>query len=83
LLRKLDEVRLIATRRSGVRGLKARQVLNATEEEAKVSEERLHENLSAIEATVLSEETKLAAETLADVQTALEMVRNYLIIVHI
>jgi ATP-binding cassette subfamily F protein 3 len=74
LLRKLDEARLIATRRSGARGLKARKLLIATEEEVKISEERLNEDLSTIEASVLSEDTKLAAETLADVQTSLEMV---------
>jgi ATP-binding cassette, subfamily F, member 3 len=74
LLRKLDETRQIALRRSGARGWDARKVLIATEEEVKASEEKLNEDLSDIEATVLSRETKEAAEMLADIQTALELV---------
>jgi hypothetical protein len=74
LLRRLDEAHQIALRRSGARGSKARKTLIATEEEVKVSEGQLNEDLSEMEVSALSQETKEAAEMLADVQTALEMV---------
>jgi ATP-binding cassette, subfamily F, member 3 len=74
LLSKLDQAKLTAQRRSGARGLKARKDLNATEDEVKESQAGLDQDLGGIEAAVLSKETQEAAEMLADIQAALEMV---------
>ncbi|KAF2398889.1 ABC transporter ATP-binding protein uup-1 [Trichodelitschia bisporula] len=73
LEQKLRESQLIATRRSGARGAKARKVLIAVEEEFAASQERLTRNLSEIEPMELSSDTQAAAEMLGDIHSALEM----------
>jgi ATP-binding cassette subfamily F protein 3 len=69
---RLSEARVIAERRSGARGLKARQELNAIEEEYEKCKANLNEDLSAISPAILSEETKRAADMLSEVQSTLD-----------
>ncbi|KAF2670340.1 ABC transporter ATP-binding protein uup-1 [Microthyrium microscopicum] len=73
LQRKWDEGNSYAERRSGARGKNARKALLIVEEELKMSQERLAEDLSKLDATVLSQETQAVSEMLADTHTALEM----------
>jgi ATPase subunit of ABC transporter with duplicated ATPase domains len=63
----------VALRRSGARGKDARKVLVLVEEELEASNERLKEDLSNIDTTVLSKETQAAADMLVEVQSQLEM----------
>ena len=55
--------------------LKARKALIAVEEELNLSQEKLDEDPTTIGAEELGRETQAAAEMLADVQSALELVR--------
>jgi ATPase subunit of ABC transporter with duplicated ATPase domains len=75
LEKKLEESRLIATRRSGARGKKAREELNKVEEEFERSKGRLVDDLLTLDPATVSEETKAAVDMLAEVQSSLEMVR--------
>lgn len=74
LLKKLDEHRQVAAKLSGARGSIAKKRLLATEEEVRQSEEGLKQSIDDIEPSVLAQETQMAAEMLADVQTSLEVV---------
>jgi ATPase subunit of ABC transporter with duplicated ATPase domains len=74
--KRLDESRLIATRRSGARGKKAREELNKMEEEFEQSKARLEEDLSGLDANTVSVETKAAVDMLSEVQSALELVSS-------
>ena len=65
---------MIATRRSGARGKKAREELIKMEEAFEQSKARLNEDLSALEPSVVSAETKAAVDMLAEVQASLELV---------
>jgi ATPase subunit of ABC transporter with duplicated ATPase domains len=75
LTKKLEESRLIATRRSGARGKKAREELNKMEEEFEQSEARLGADLSSLDTSATSAETTAAVDMLAEVQSKLELVR--------
>jgi hypothetical protein len=70
---KVAVARLLATRRSGARGAKSRQVLNQLEEELARSVERLSAEVVPDE---MSEESRKGAEILAEVQLSLELVGN-------
>ena len=74
LEKKLEESNMIATRRSGARGKKAREELIKMEEAFEQSKARLNEDLSALEPSVVSAETKAAVDMLAEVQASLELV---------
>jgi ATP-binding cassette subfamily F protein 3 len=69
---RLNEARVIAERRSGARGLKARQELNAVEEEHAKCRANLNEDLSTISPLAMSEEIKHAADMLSEVQSTLD-----------
>lgn len=73
LEKRLQEARKIAERRSGARGATARRVLNSMEEEVAASEERMNEDLSSLEASVVASETKAAVDMLSEVSSQLEM----------
>jgi ATPase subunit of ABC transporter with duplicated ATPase domains len=73
--KKLEEARLIATRRSGARGKKAREELNRMEEGFEQSEARVDDDLSTLDPVAVSEETKAAIDLFSEVQSNLEMVR--------
>lgn len=75
LEKKLEESNMIATRRSGARGWKARGELVKMEEALEQSAARLAEDLSSLDAAVVSVETKAAVDMLAEVQSGLELVR--------
>jgi ATP-binding cassette, subfamily F, member 3 len=70
---KLHQSQQVALRRSGARGKDARKALILVEEELAASDERLKEDLSNIDTTVLSKETQAAADMLVEVQSQLEM----------
>ncbi|KIW04402.1 uncharacterized protein PV09_04680 [Verruconis gallopava] len=72
--KKLDEMKMIATRRSGARGKKAREEQVKMEEEFEQSKKRLCEDLSLLDAAVISEETKAAVDMLSEVQSSLELI---------
>ena len=73
LQHKLEESRRLAERRSGARGLKARQELISVEEEIVQSQASLDEDLNNIDTTVLSEQTKGAVDMLSEVQSSLDL----------
>lgn len=73
--RKTEEVRRLATRRSGARGWNSRKEQIASEESLRASQERLDADLGAISAEELSEGTQGAANMLADVQASLELMK--------
>lgn len=73
--RKTEEVRRIATRRSGARGWNARKEQIASEESLQASQNRLDADLSTIDAEQLSQETKSAAEMLQDIQASLDLMK--------
>lgn len=70
LERKVHVIRQLALRRSGARGRRTRDEQLKLEEELKLSEARLLQNISVEE---ISDESQKAAELLADVQTALDL----------
>jgi ATPase subunit of ABC transporter with duplicated ATPase domains len=72
--KRLEESSSIATRRSGARGKKAREELIKMEEEFEVSKARLEADLSSLDATAVSMETKAAVDMLSEVQSGLELV---------
>lgn len=79
LVSKMEEAsrradRISSSRRDGARGLKARKAPIAAEEELKASQEKFDQDPSTIGAEELGRETQAAAEMLADVQSALELV---------
>ena len=71
LEQRVAEARQIALRRSGARGAKARSVLLQSEAELKSSESTLREEITP---SHMSEDSQKAAEMLAEVQSALELV---------
>jgi ATP-binding cassette subfamily F protein 3 len=73
LEKNLEESNLIATRRSGARGKKAREELIKMEEEFEQSKARLAADLSTLEPAAVSEETKAAVDMLSEVQSSLEL----------
>ncbi|KAF2434318.1 P-loop containing nucleoside triphosphate hydrolase protein [Tothia fuscella] len=73
LARRLDEVRQISAKRSGARGAKAKAELVKTEAEFVVSLQRLEADLSEMDPTDLSLETKAAVDILTEVQSILEL----------
>ncbi|OCK78741.1 ABC transporter ATP-binding protein uup-1 [Lepidopterella palustris CBS 459.81] len=73
LARNVEEARQIAARRSGARGLKARKQLIEFEEKLSQSQARLEEGEGDIESAMLSKETQAAADMLAAIQSALEL----------
>lgn len=73
LSRTVEEARQIAARRSGARGLKARKQLIEAEENLVASQLRLEEGEGDIGHARLSEETQAAADMLAGIQSALEL----------
>lgn len=74
LERKLEESNLIATRRSGARGKKAREELIKMEEAFEQSKVRLDDDLAALDPATVSTETKAAVDMLAEIQASLELV---------
>lgn len=73
LSRTVEEARQIAARRSGARGLKARKQLIEAEENLVASQLSLEEGEGDIGHARLSEETQAAADMLAGIQSALEL----------
>ncbi|GLB34832.1 putative ABC transporter [Lyophyllum shimeji] len=72
LMRKHDETAKIAARRSGARGAKARKELIAAEEEVAASALLLQQPAAEIDATTIQAETRVAVDTLAEIQASLD-----------
>ncbi|WPG99768.1 putative AAA+ ATPase domain, ABC transporter, P-loop containing nucleoside triphosphate hydrolase [Acrodontium crateriforme] len=70
---EVAEASMIATKRSGARGMKARKVLIKLEEDLKESEAILRQDPKDVDLTVVGLETQQAAEMLAEVQASLEL----------
>lgn len=73
LERKVENARQVAERRSGARGKDARKVLLRLEEELVVSELKRSQEVTPEE---MSDEIQKAAELVAEIQAALDLVSN-------
>ncbi|KAJ9667368.1 hypothetical protein H2201_002569 [Coniosporium apollinis] len=74
LERNVSEARQIAARRSGARGLKARKALIALEEQLVESQRRVDADLSEIKPAQVHEGSQGAADMLAEIHSALDMI---------